>query len=80
MKKQIELVRTIIAAVLIVASCAIILATIATAAGNTSPPELPTLTAPPPYPGPDPYPPPGDPYPAPYPAYLPFQADGESYP
>ncbi len=57
-----------------------------TAAPDTSPPELPTMTAPPPYSGTvDPYPAPPTvaPYPAPYPApvYLPFQAAiGEAYP
>ena len=60
-----------------------------TAAPDTSPPELPTMTAPAPvdpYPGPvDPYPAPPTvaPYPAQYPApvYLPFQAAiGEAYP
>ena len=53
-----------------------------TAAPDTSPPELPTMTAPAPV---DPYPAPPTvaPYPAPYPApvYLPFQAAiGEAYP
>lgn len=94
MKKQIELIWTIIAALLLVATVAIILATVATAAGDTHPPELPTLTAPAPgaiptatpggYPGPEPYPgpPTPKPYPAPpgYPSYLPVQVDVEAYP
>lgn len=85
-------VRTAVAVMLAAGALAAIVWTLATAAPSTSPPELPTLTAPAPnpypipptppgeYPGPDPYPPPGDPYPAPYPAYLPFVQDGESYP
>lgn len=80
MKRQIELIRTLIALMLAAAALAIIVWTMVGATADTSPPELPTMTAPAPYPGPDPYPPPGDPYPAPYPAYLPFVQDGESYP
>ena len=82
MKKQTELIRTLIALMLAAAALAVIVWTMVGATGDAtlSPPELPTMTAPAPYPGPDPYPPPGDPYPAPYPAYLPFVQDGESYP
>lgn len=47
MKREIELVRTIVAALLLVAAVAVILATVATAAPSTDPPILPTLTAPP---------------------------------
>ena len=78
MKRQIETIRTVIAVMLGAIALALIVWTLATAAPSVSPPELPTMTAP--YPGPEPYPPPGDPYPAPYPAYVPFVADGESYP
>lgn len=88
MKQQIDWIRGLIAAALVVASLGVALWTIAPVAGD-SPPELPTATPPmvggtpdtatpvAPYPGPvDPYPPPpgADPYPEPYPApvYLPF--------
>ena len=81
MKRQIELIRTIVAVMLAAVALALVVWTMAIAAPSTSPPELPTLTAPSPLDSyPAPYPPPGDPYPAPYPAYLPFVQDGESYP
>ena len=92
MKHQIDLIRTIVAALLLVAAVAVILATVATAAGDTHPPELPTLTAPAPgtprptvdpyptispYPGPWPTTPPRRPG---YPSFLPVQVDVEAYP
>ena len=93
MRHQIDLIRTIVAALLLVAAVAVILATVATAAGDTHPPELPTLTAPAPgwvptatvgpyptispYPGPWPTTPPRRPG---YPSFLPVQVDGEAYP
>ena len=76
-------------ALIIVTMTAALLAVIVwtlTAAPDTSPPELPTMTAPPPSSGPaDPYPAPPTvaPYPAPYPppVYPPFQAPiGPAYP
>lgn len=88
MKRQ----TTDIRAIAIVAAAvitALLVWTLATAAGSTSPPDLPTQTAPAPateaYPGPDPYPGPypgPEPYPAPYPApvYLPVVEGGDAYP
>lgn len=81
MKRQIELIRTVIAVMLAAVALALVVFTLATAAPPNDQPVLPTLTAPSPLDSyPAPYPPPGDPYPAPYPAYLPFVQDGESYP
>ena len=86
MKRQIELIRTLVAVMLAGAALAVVVWTLVIAAPSTSPPELPTLTAPAPnpypipptppgeYPGPEPYPPPG------YPVWLPYLSDGESYP
>lgn len=94
MKPQLERIRYAVAVILVAAVLASIVWTVATAADvapRLSPPELPTATVPSPdmtpwatiepYPGPptpSAYP---GPYPAPaHPAFLPFQADGESYP
>ena len=81
MKRQIEVIRTMIAVMLAAVALALVVFTLATAAPSTHPQILPTLTAPSPLDSyPAPYPPPVDSYPAPYPAYLPFVQDGESYP
>lgn len=91
MNQQIERIRYAIATVLAAVALATIVWTLATAAPDTSPPELPTATIPAPdlTPGAtvEPYPGPPTPsaYPGPYPApvdhdFLPFQADGQSYP
>ena len=80
--KRLQTALLILAAV---ASMALIIWTVADAAPSTSPPEIPTMTAP--APDIDSYPPPvvapyPAPYPAAYPAFVPFLADGngESYP
>jgi len=88
MKRDKETIRSIAVTAIAAALLAFVVWTLAAADMHTSPPELPTATAPvAPYPGPvDPYPPPpgADPYPAPYPApvYLPFSigGNGEPYP
>lgn len=88
MTRQIELIRTVIAALLIVAAVALIIVISVSASTDTMPPELPTLTAPPhdwqptpttqwiltSTPGPYPPPPPVVNTPAPYP--QPDPADG----
>ncbi|CUS05420.2 protein of unknown function [Candidatus Promineifilum breve] len=92
MKRRIDWIRGLVAAVLIVGSLGVALWTIAPVAGD-SPAELPTATPPmvgtsdpstpiAPYPPPvDPYPPPGDGYPAPYPGPVMFlPAVLEAYP
>lgn len=93
MKRDIEAIRNVIITAIAAALLAFVVWTLAAADGRTSPPELPTSTAPAPWGTPStpiaPYPPPGDPYPAPYPPppsdpypaqiYLPFTA-GENYP
>lgn len=92
MKRQIELIRTVIAVMLAAVALALVVFTLATAAPPIDQPVLPTLTAPAPnttpgatanpYPPPYPGPPTPNPYPAPpgYPAFLPVQVDVESYP
>jgi len=81
MKRQIELIRTVVAVMLAAGALAAIVWTLAIAAPSTSPPELPTLTAPAPgwqptattqwiltaTPGPYPPPPPIVNTPGPYP-------------
>ena len=90
MKREIEIIRSIVITAIAAALLAFVVWTLAAADGRTSPPELPTPT-PPPVDGTTvaPYPPPGEPYPPPYPppdaypapVYLPFSiGDGDAYP
>lgn len=81
MKHQLGRILVVMVAAILLANMVWVLTT---AADDTHPPELPTLTAPAPNPYPEPYPGPPTPrpYPAPkgYPSYLPVQVDVESYP
>lgn len=75
MKRQLDRIHYAIAVVLFAIAVAVIVLN-ATAAPDSSPPELATQTVP----AIDPYPPPyPGPLPSGYPAYLPFQA-GQPYP
>jgi len=74
MKRDIEIIRSIVVTAIAAALLAFVVWTLAAADMHTSPPELPTATPPVPWGTPDmstpvaPYPPPpGDPYPPPYP-------------